>query len=68
MKRSLFRKDPTALEIAVKELEDAKREKLRASREREYYCAIEDVLTHRIERLRNTIMEMADEGENPCST
>jgi len=60
--RSVFRK-PTALQMAVQELEESKCERLIAAKQREYYCAMEDVLIHRIERLRNTIVELAEEGE-----
>jgi len=60
--KSLWRK-PTALQMAVQELEEAKCERLVAAKQREYYCAMEDVLIHRIERLRTTIVELAEEGD-----
>lgn len=43
--------EPSAHELAAKELEDSKRELLAAAREREYNAAMEQMLMQRIERL-----------------
>ena len=53
--RNPFRK-PTALQLAVEELEDAQRELLSASSAAEYAQAMMSYHTQRIERLQQTII------------
>ena len=53
---------PTALQLAVAELEEAQRMKLDQSGKREYHAAMEDMLHHRIDRLRLEIALLAEDG------
>lgn len=64
---NLFKKPvpPTALQIAAAQLEEAKVEKLSHSKLREYHTSIEDMLTRRIERLKNDIYELSQSDEIP---
>jgi len=56
-------KQPTALQLAVRELEDAQRLKLHHASQREYHSAVEDMLVHRAERLRREIVDLSsDQG------
>lgn len=50
---------PTALEIASRELEQAKRDLLAHSAQREYYSAVEGMLELRIARLEQAVRELA---------
>lgn len=50
-KFALYLDEPTAHEVAAKELENTKRELLAAARQREYYVAMEQMLQGRIDRL-----------------
>ena len=50
---------PTALQIAVAELEDAQRMHLDHCSKHEYYFAMEHMLVNRIERLRREITELS---------
>jgi len=62
---NLFRlfcpKPPTALQLAVLELEEAQRMKLAHASKREYHSAVEDMLVYRAERLRREIAELSSE-------
>lgn len=51
-------RQPTALEIAARELEQAKRDLLTHSAQREYYSAIEEMLGVRIARLEQAVREL----------
>lgn len=50
---------PTPLELAARELEQARRDRLAASASREYYEAMELMLTARIERLVDEIASLS---------
>lgn len=50
---------PTALEIAARELEQAKRDLLAHAAYREYYMALEEMLGVRIARLEQAIHDLA---------
>jgi hypothetical protein len=52
---------PTPLQIAVEQLEDSQRQKLEQSKLREYHYAMEEMLSHRIARLRQEIYELTQE-------
>jgi hypothetical protein len=54
---------PTPLQLAVEGLEDAQRQKLEQSKLREYHSAMEDMLLHRIDRLRREIMDLTQDQE-----
>ena len=57
-----FRKqEPTVMQIAVHQLEEAQKDKLTQSKLREYHSSMEDMLTHRIDRLKNEIIALAQE-------
>lgn len=56
---ALFRK-PTALEIAVRDLEQAKRDYLSAMQHAEYYASIAQYQDGLISRLTNYIKESAE--------
>jgi len=65
MLSSLFRR-PSALQLAVKEIEDARRELLAASSGAEYAQAMCSYHEARISRLRNVIRDLGEEAEtNP---
>ena len=55
---------PSALRLAVAELEDAKRELLAASSAREYAQAMVQYHEARIARLRGVIRDLSTEDEN----
>lgn len=63
---ALLRK-PTALEIAARELEQAKRDLLAHSAWREYYMALEEMLGVRIARLEQAIHDLAAPAPQPPS-
>jgi len=50
---------PTALEIAARELEQAKRDLLQHAAWREYYMALEEMLGVRIARLEQAIHDLS---------
>ena len=50
---------PTALEIAARELEQAKRDLLAHAAWREYYMALEEMLGVRIARLEQAVRELS---------
>jgi phage host-nuclease inhibitor protein Gam len=54
---TLFR-NPSALRMAIRDLEDAQRHRLEAAKHREYYCAIEQMYADREQRLREEIQEL----------
>jgi hypothetical protein len=54
---------PTALQVAVMQLEESQRMKLEQSKLREYHSAMEDMLFHRVERLRVEIAALSQETE-----
>jgi len=55
---------PTALQIAVREMEAAKADKLNMAKHREYYASMESMLAGRIERLRKDIRLMNQEEQD----
>ncbi|MCE5190887.1 MAG: hypothetical protein LLG08_03885 [Actinomycetia bacterium] len=57
---SLWRQ-PTPLELASSELEQAKRDLLATSSLREMYVAHEEMLVGRIERLRSAVIQLSQE-------
>lgn len=57
--RALFRK-PTALEIAVRDLEQARRDYLAAMQHAEYYAALANYNDGLIARLSNYVKESAE--------
>lgn len=57
MLTTLFKK-PSALKLAVADLEDAQRHRLEAAKSREYFCAIEAMYADREARLREEIREL----------
>lgn len=59
---------PTALENAVVQLEQAKRERLEASCRREHYSAMETMLCARTDRLREDIVNLSQKGDEPWNT
>ena len=56
---------PTALALAVTELEETEREKLRQASLAEYHTGMCDVLDKRSERLRLTIQTLSKETQKP---
>jgi hypothetical protein len=58
-------KIPTALQVAVGQLEDSQRQKLEQAKLREYHSALENMLVHRIARLREEIYELTQEQGTP---
>jgi hypothetical protein len=59
---------PTALEIAARELEQAKRDLLTHSALREYYMALEEMLGVRIARLEQAVHDLAAPTPQPPVT
>lgn len=57
-----FRK-PSALRLATADLEDAQRHRLEAAKQREYFCAIEQMYADREQRLREEISELNNSPE-----
>ena len=55
---------PTALQIAVRDMEAAKADRLTAAKNREYYASMETMLAGRIERLRRDIRSMNQEMQD----
>ena len=49
---------PSALRLATADLEDAQRHRLDAAKNREYFCAIEQMYADREARLREEIREL----------
>ena len=58
---------PTALEIAARELEQAKRDLLTHAAQREYYMAIEEMLGVRVARLEQAIHDLSAPPAQPPS-
>lgn len=56
---------PTALEIAARELEQAKRDLLTHSALREYYMALEEMLGVRIARLEQAVRDLSAPRPQP---
>ena len=56
---------PSPLQIAVEDLEQTKRDKLKASWQREHFSSLEDMLTHRIMRLSQDILCLSQDGTKP---
>lgn len=54
---------PSALVIATRQLEEAQRHLLDAEAERERACASVEMLQVRIERLRQRVADLAQEGD-----
>ncbi len=58
---------PSALRLATTDLEEAQRHRLDAAKNREYYCAIEQMYADREARLREEISELNQPLESePC--
>lgn len=59
---------PSALELAIQNLEDAERQRLTACQEREFYVAMETMLGERIVRLRKDIRQLTEERQRDQAT
>lgn len=59
---------PTALQIAARQLEEAKVERLSQSKLREYHASMEEMFAQRIERLRRDIYELSQSDEYPANS
>lgn len=54
---------PSALVLASRALEDTLRQRLEMTAHREYYSAMEDMLTQRVDRLREDVAALSDAAE-----
>jgi hypothetical protein len=59
----LFPSKPTALDLAVADLHEAEKDRLAASKHREYYCMAEAMYFERVQRLKSDIAEMMADKE-----
>lgn len=57
-------KIPSALEVAIKDLEEASRERLVATKAKEYYMAMEKMHIARIRRLKQDIKQLTQKEEH----
>lgn len=59
------RKRPTALQLAVADLEECRRDQLNHKRLAEYHKAMADMLKDREKRLTADIKRLSEDNENP---